>query len=99
MFSACGIASIFLKRGLTTSKSIVVSGHSNIYCFRPSMNKIQRSYCGAKIALEQASKVKKDNKLKDEILEILESPDKMERDHKHYRSAIYNSVENVMCNV
>lgn len=59
------------------------------------MNKIQRNYCATKTSSQQSPKVNDDSKLKEQILEVLESPDKMERDHKHYRSAFF-TVENVI---
>lgn len=50
------------------------------------MSKIQRNYCATKTTADAKAKIT-NRALSNEILEILDSPDKIERDHKHYRSA------------
>lgn len=85
MFSNYGsLASLILKCGLATRKSVALSRHSNNYSFRPVMNKIQRNYCASKTRADNNAKIT-ERALSNEILEILDSPDKIERDHKHYR--------------
>lgn len=88
MFSNCGtLASIYVRHGLAARKSLVLSTRSNIYPFRPVMNKISRNYCAVKTSTEVKPQIN-DRARSNEILEILDSPDKMDRDHKQYRSVI-----------
>lgn len=90
MFSICGtVASICLKRGLATSKSVVIWRQSNKNYFRSSLNKIQRNFSGVGIPPENGSKVNNDNVNSNEILEIMDTPDKIERDHKYYRFDVF----------
>lgn len=92
MFSNYGIlASTYLRRGLSTRKTLVLSRHSNIYSFRPA---ILRTFCAVKSLSDDKVKIN-DRALSNEISEILDSPDKIQRDHKHYRSAIF-TVDNVI---
>lgn len=87
MFSNYGtLASIFLKRGLATSKSLALSTHCNINYFRPAINEIRRNYSAVKSSDDDKTKIN-ERALSNEILEILDSPDKLPRDHKYYRSA------------
>ncbi|KAG4065796.1 hypothetical protein HA402_012474 [Bradysia odoriphaga] len=76
------LASILLKRGLADPTSLVLSRHSNVFPYRLSNNKIRRNYCESKTQTDiQAI----NRPLSNEILEVLDGPDKVGRDHKHYR--------------
>lgn len=74
------MASTFLRRGA------VLSRHGYVYPFRPTIHKTQTNYCTAKTPIDINAKIN-DRPLSNEILEVLDSPDKIERDHKHYRYA------------
>lgn len=77
-------ASICLRHGLVARKSFKLSHHIKLQSFRPEVNKICRNYCTT--SNDNAKIV--DRPFSNEILEILESPDKIERDHKYYRSEL-----------
>lgn len=86
------LASTYLRRGLSTRKTLVLSRHSNIYSFRPA---IIRTYCVAKSLSDVKVKIN-DRALSNEISEILDSPDKIQRDHKHYRFAIFTVYDVIL---
>lgn len=96
MFSNYGsLASVILRRGVSTRKSLVPSRHGKVYAFRPAVNKIIRHYCAVKSSRDGRDKIS-DRALTTEISEILDSPDKIERDRKHYRSARLTVLQDVI---
>lgn len=86
MFAKYGtLASTLLKRGLADHTSLVLFRHNNVYQFRSSFNQIQRKYCASNTSSADVQAKFSDQSLSNEILEVLDSPVKIGRDHKHYR--------------
>lgn len=75
---------MFLRHGVATRQSLNLSKHIKVQSFRPTLNKIHRNYCAVNTSFETNSKIN-ERARSTEILEVLDSPDKIERDLKHYR--------------
>lgn len=95
MFSFCGclISSVY-KRSLSTfvsNKFGVKSSHTTNYRFRPVLRKIQRYSSSKRFSSDMVPSVKTNKKSRSDMIEeIMDSPDKIERDHKDYRSVRFH---------
>lgn len=76
-------ASILLKR--SAASLVQTSRHNNVYLFRPSVTKFRRTYCTNNASSTDVHAKTSDQSFSNEILEVLDSPEIIGRDHKHYR--------------